>query len=544
MNERDDPRTKALAAAAAVAWEPDPKVEFQSRGRVLIFGDGPHAAQAADALAASLSCLVLCDERVEVPEGVAVVRLRGRVPRIEGHLGAFTAVLEDPGEAEEADRPRYRLDLGAEVDPDRPFFDLVLDLGSAPAIDREWGPPGYFRPRGAADLAGVLAELPERIGRLEKPKFFAFDPSICAHGKPGTEGCRRCLDACPAGAIVSVEQRIQVNPNLCQGGGTCATTCPTGALTYRFPPRAATLEQLRRMLATWREAGGEGEPVVVFLEPRDDFDPAGSGPLARWPARVLPFALQEIGAVGMETWLAALAFGAVAVRVLRPPGIAPSVERVLDEQLGFTRALLAGLELPPDAVGWLAVEDDPLGAAELAFAPAAPPSGGIEAVSKRGVLFAGLDHLRARASVAPELVAVPAGAPFGRVQVNHETCTACLACAFTCPTRALSPGRGIVPQLLFVEAACVQCGLCEAACPEDAIHREARLLLPEDQRLATRVLHEDEPFACTSCGKIFASAGTIRAVKEKLADHPMFAKSGLDVLELCDDCRMSMHLWG
>lgn len=263
----------------------------------------------------------------------------------------------------------------------------------------------------------------------------------------------------------------------------------------------------------------------------------GVDPFTSWPERALPSVVTEVGSVGMETWFSALALGAVAVRILRGPGLAQSIERALDEQLGFASAILAGLGYPSRAVSWMALGDDPLEGEEL---PSMPPVSSIQARSKRGVLYGALDPLGAQAATEVDLIPVPNGAPFGLVHLNGEACTTCLACALNCRTRALSGGGGAIPQLLFTEAACVQCGLCEAICQEKAITREARLLMLQTERTQPRVLHEDEPFACVSCGKQLASVGTVQAVVEMLADHPMFTESGLEVLKTCPECRRRM----
>jgi len=503
----NDSRPMVIAPASA---EPGAKVAFQSGGRVLVLGSGESASLAAAQLAESLECCLLADATTRVPAGVTSFTASGERPTVAGHLGRFHVVLADGR------------DLGALLDPKRPFFDLVLDLGDEPAFAREWGPPGFFRPESSAAIARAIAELRTLVGPLEKPKFFELEAAICAHGLPGTEGCRRCLDVCPADAIKSVDARIWVDANLCQGAGACATTCPTGALTYAHPRRAATLEELRETLA----ARIAERPVVVLVEGATDTD---------WPARALAFEVQAIGSVGMEVWLSALALGAASVRLLRPQALPASVTRAIDEQLGFVCAILAGFGLPPGALGWLEPGGDPLAGDELAPTPLAPLA---TATSKRGVLFAALDGLCAQAPAHSDRFALPPGAPFGQLHVDHAACTTCQSCAFVCPTRALSAGPGVLPKLLFVEAACVSCGLCVAACPEDALEREPRLLLHPIERLEPRVLHEDEPFLCVVCGKPFASASAVRAVVEKLADHPMFTQTGHDVLKTCDACRL------
>lgn len=141
MIEDEDPRVKALAAAAGMVAETDSNVEFHSESQVLIIGTGERAADAARKLSDSLSCHLLTDGPTETPRGVSAYRSHGSRLLVDGHLGAFTVVFEAPLE---------HADLGAVIDPDRPVFDLVLDLGKEAAIAREWGPPGYFRPRDEA----------------------------------------------------------------------------------------------------------------------------------------------------------------------------------------------------------------------------------------------------------------------------------------------------------------------------------------------------------------------------------------------------------
>jgi ferredoxin len=78
-----------------------------------------------------------------------------------------------------------------------------------------------------------------------------------------------------------------------------------------------------------------------------------------------------------------------------------------------------------------------------------------------------------------------------------------MACVGSCPESALMDGVD-VPLLKFLERNCVQCGLCENTCPEDAITLSPRLLLTPAVREA-RVLNETQPFHCVSCNKPFGT---------------------------------------
>ena len=100
----------------------------------------------------------------------------------------------------------------------RPAGDAVAAAGDAAARVLRAG-------RRTARTA-LLEVLPQMRGQFEKPKYFNYNPEICAHGRSGKRGCtvhRRM----PGEAIVSIGETVAVNPYLCQGGG-CATVCPAG----------------------------------------------------------------------------------------------------------------------------------------------------------------------------------------------------------------------------------------------------------------------------------------------------------------------------
>jgi ferredoxin len=164
------------------------------------------------------------------------------------------------------------------------------------------------------------------------------------------------------------------------------------------------------------------------------------------------------------------------------------------------------------------------------------PTGG-----KREVLRHSLRELHAVAPARPDVISLPADAPFGTIVVDAEGCTLCLSCVSACPTGALSddPQK---PMLRFSEDACVQCGLCRATCPEKVIALEPQI----DFRAATaqaRVIKQEEPFPCIRCGKPFGVKSTIERVAAKLeGKHWMYkdSKSRLDLIKMCDDCRVTV----
>ncbi|NIR60356.1 MAG: 4Fe-4S dicluster domain-containing protein, partial [Gammaproteobacteria bacterium] len=415
-----------------------------------------------------------------------------------------------------------------------PRFDLVLDLDDPPWLPHETPPLGYYAPRGEpAALERAYRELPELVGGFEKPKFFNYDPDICAHGASGQQGCRRCIDACPTGAIASAGETVEVDPYLCQGAGSCAMACPSGAMTYAYPTVSDALATVRKALRAYTDGGGE-TPRVAF------YDAGGAERLAavadRVPECVVAFEVEEIGAVGMDIWLAALAYGARQVLLITHEDVPASVSRELDAQREHARAILAGLGYDGERVARVAPEAL---AAEPPPSGAPPPPATFAAFDeKRTTLRLAIDHLRAHAPAPRATAPLPEGAPYGEVLVDRDACTLCMACVSVCPVKALADGDER-PQLLFVEENCVQCGLCQAACPEDAVRLSPRMAYDRELASRMRVLNEEEPFNCVRCGKPFATQSMMARMTERLAGHWMFeSEDAMRRLKMCQDCRV------
>jgi ferredoxin len=395
-------------------------------------------------------------------------------------------------------------------------------------------PPGYLAPgEDPGALQAAVRELAGLTGEFEKPQYFHYDPSICAHGRSGMTACTRCLDTCPTGAITSLGDAVEVNANLCQGAGSCATACPTGAMGYSYPRLSDTLQQLRRLLQTYREAGGE-DAVLLFHDGgagRDAVHRLAAG----WPERVIPVEVEEVGSVGMDTWLPALAYGAAAVRLMISPSVPASVLRELDLQLEVAGQILAGLGYPASTLQ-LCRDGEGL-SGDLPGMAGRHPAGFAALDEKRSMIRLAVDHLHAGAPSPHPLVSLPAGAPFGEVQVDAARCTLCMACVSQCPAHALESGEES-PRLVFIEANCVQCGLCCRTCPEDAIAASPRYLYDQQQRTARRVLNEAEPFLCSGCGKPFATRQVIEKIMSRMKGHSMFQGRDLELLTMCEDCRV------
>jgi len=493
-------REQAVALYDTFEFEPTSLLSYQSAGKLLALGDEAALQKCTDLPPSiDLTPIVVADARA----------------RISGYLGAYVVEISGPGD----ELHRYQ-------------GDAILDLGETPLLAREMLPPGYFHMfAGAWDAADAAAELGELHGEFQKPRYFDYDASICAHSVNGKVACRQCLDACPAEAIHSLGEIIEVDPYLCQGGGSCTTVCPSGAIRYLYPNLRDSGKRLRDTLACYSKQGGE-DAIVLFHA--DSFSPHD---YLQAYDNLLPLAVEELASVGMDLCLSALAYGATQVVLYVDDQVPASSLANLEQQVDWVQELIIGLGLQRDTIAICkheaALEPLDSGAAVEAAEYDMPPG-------KRNAIFQALDHLVAQLQPRVQQVELPAQAPFGEAVIDAEKCTLCMACVGACPGRALQDGSNReVPEVFFIEANCLQCGACVQTCPEDALGLTPRLLFQAEARNTARALNRDMPFACIACGKPFAPTSVIHKMQEKLKDHYMFAgERALDRLKMCEDCRV------
>ena len=534
-------RYAALTLAMPDVMSPTSLTAYQSRGRLLIVGPGPSVRMAAEGASDNLAVTMLITDDAKVepasedadqPAGKEVRKIYAEVSEIRGYLGQFQVDTISAGEVHT---------LAPSVLTGNQPYDLIMDLGRTPKIRSEVLPPGYFAPgRDGERIQQDLDSMADLVGEFEKPLYVQYNPDICAHGASGLSGCTRCLDNCPSDSILSIGERIEVDTHLCHGIGSCATSCPTGAIRYAYPVLPDLMARVQVILKGYINAGGE-TPCVLLHDTEVGRERLLAG-AAGLPENCLPFELEEIASVGLESWLSILAFGACGVAVLCHEKTPASVKALLVEQMGIAEALLTGLGYPSQRVVLLDGSDSVSGLAGLAEfdTPLLTTAAHYQVLDeKRTTIRQALDHLYALAPEPQSTVDLPASAPFGEIQVDPSTCTLCMSCASVCPAGAVLAG-GELPQLNFVEQNCVQCGLCATACPENSITLAPRMLFPVEERSRRRLLNEDQPFHCLRCNVAFASTRTIESILEKLAGHWMYQEKPeqLRRLKMCDECRV------
>lgn len=541
------PKSAAMIAAAAEQAPPSEVVTMESAGVTLVLGSDQTAVEAGKALAETLDITVLLLPGSEAipPRRTSFPILQGRVSRAAGHLGAFELTVDSYAAPTPSSRGTFVFEAGRDGAVSR--CDLVIDLtGGQPLFSAGDLRPGYFRadPRDPAAAARLVGQASHMVGTFDKPRFVTFSADLCAYSRNRKTGCTRCLDLCPAGAIAPAGESVAIDAEICAGCGQCAAACPTGAASYALPTAESLARRLRAAIRAWYAAGGTSAPVILLHDDNHGADLIDAS--ARFgrglPADVIPLLVNEVTQTGPELIAAALAWGAGGIRLLSRERPRHDIAG-LHNTLALMADILAATGHRANAVSLIETDDPDVLEQALYGAPIAAPaarSSFLPPEDKRGLLTSAMLEFNRHAPAPAETIALPKGAPFGAVVLDVEACTLCHACVGVCPTGALSDSPDM-PSLRFSESACVQCGLCAATCPETAITLNPQIDFAAWES-PKRPLKEEQPFACTACGKPFGTRSSIERVRSRLAGHWMFSgaegEARARVLTMCDDCRI------
>ncbi|ABL89130.1 4Fe-4S ferredoxin, iron-sulfur binding domain protein [Pyrobaculum islandicum DSM 4184] len=235
-------------------------------------------------------------------------------------------------------------------------------------------------------------------------KIYA-DFGRCVRSFWTSASCRKCVDACPAGALYVDGRWVKAEPSLCVGCGVCMSACPTGVFTAQLGPYISC-----------REGGVcinglRAEDYVKLVEKYGEITV---------DARCDDCSLRGRGLEELEKAIKA----GLKIRVIRGRG----------GDIGRRMLLRRGLAKLAGGDNLLEVKRGP--PRRISY-------------DREKAVELGLVNPR-------------------RPVIDMEKCTACFLCAGVCPTQAIEVDEDEV-MLKVDSYKCAECGLCAEACPEGAI---------------------------------------------------------------------------
>jgi len=540
-SKRITAKQSALLAAAQLESPIVPLKNIVSEGICCIIGSTDQCIRMAELLQDDLgvTCVVNDSGPLRLPSSRYDVA-KGELKNAKGALGCFE--LEFTNLQTQRQSGRGGLAFSEAKPTSSSECDVFIDLrGGEPAFPSYQKRNGYFwaDPAKSGELERIALTARERVGEFEKSVYYKLNTSLCAHSRAKKVGCTRCLDVCPTEAIFSAGDFVQIDSNICAGCGTCASVCPTSAIDMNESPFESITQAFSLMARTYKEHANEAPRLLIHTVEQGYQAIAQHARYGEGLADdLIPFAIEHTDRIGHAEMMAALGAGFSEVLIL-PDSAADAA--VMQPQLELAQALLSGAGSEKDRIRMVDTNQlsEPTRYSE-ASCDSVLLMGGRRDITR--VATAAISSKAGRSVEEP--ISLPAGAPYGAVQINSDKCTLCLACVSLCPTGALAD-HADRPEVQFTENACVQCGVCQTTCPETAIQLMPQLDL-SNNALQKRALHGEDPFECISCGKPFGVASTINKIVEKLeGNHWMYTNTdNLQLVKMCDDCRVKAQYHG
>lgn len=376
---------------------------------------------------------------------------------------------------------------------------------------------GVYDPS-AITLEGALKKVKANEGIYYYKNYINYDPAICQYHERREEICGKCAEICPTVAILKEDEtkHLVFSHIDCHGCGGCISVCPSGALDYTQMPRTAFAHL----------SGYFKDTITLIIPNKMDLD------LIDIPLRegVLPLMIEGEKYLHEAHLMNLLQTSGNPVIfytdfISKGTGDAIRIINEIFERKYHKQAIYVCEETKALQTIFDTLESFP----ECKY--------GINEIDlrKREIFSARLSHLLGDDDLG--VVKTGEHIHYGDITIDESKCTLCLSCVGACNVRALT-AHPEDNSLRFNPSICTNCGYCEVTCPEkECLHVIKDEISLKPSWFTQKIMAKDELFACTECGKQFATVKSVQKIAALMS--PIFGldKVKISTLYCCADCK-------
>lgn len=203
------------------------------------------------------------------------------------------------------DEDKFVLERHPKLDPVATKRDGIFSCGAI------MGPKDIQYTTAEAEAAAMkVVNFLSKARTIEPNKAYLSDAAAC-------DGCGRCKQICPEGAIEIANDRASINEISCSGCGTCIPECPQDALDQN----AVSDQQLRAQIRGVLQGSEAKTKIIAFAEETvasTALDLAGLARLS-YPSSIRVVPLASISRLKLDHLVLAFAHGADGLMFLEAP---------------------------------------------------------------------------------------------------------------------------------------------------------------------------------------------------------------------------------
>ena len=376
---------------------------------------------------------------------------------------------------------------------------------------------GIFDPN-LSSIDEVIQTLKNNINSYSYKKFTTYDSTICQYHERREEICSKCEEVCPTVAITKDDKTktLTFSQIDCHGCGGCISVCPSGAVDYAPSNKEALFE----MSKFYKNTHPLVIPAKMNLENLE----------VSLKENILPFAIEGEKFLHEASFLTLLQMSGSQVIFYSDflsKGSKDAI-RILNEiyQKRYQKDAILIAMNPKELQK--AVE-------EISFVEDSYFNFNQETLKKREIFSHRLEKIVGNDDLG--VISTGEHVHYGKVEVNQDTCTLCLACVGACNVGALIADAKD-NTLRLNPSICTACGYCEVSCPEkDCLTIKRDIIELKPSWFKENILAQDELFACVECGKEFATTKAVEKIAKMMG--PIFSSDPIKERSLycCADCK-------